>query len=126
MSLALLVVLQPSVLCACAVEHAFFCGAGHEPGHSEALDPGQAATSGDVHGGAASADCRGHHARAACGSRESLSVSCRVPAGLGVPALPAFAEHCLFNPSALAPGCGFLSTSPESPPGSDRRVPLLN
>ena len=125
LSLALLVLVQPGIVCACTVEHALLCGdepASHDGGAGvlAQVTPCCVAVCGATCG-----DCRGHQARASCVSRESLRVGRGLDPQVGVPASPAFAPDALFNSRTVA--CLDLAAiPPQPPPGADRQVPLLN
>jgi len=125
LSLVMVVLVQPGILCACAVEHALFCGdepASHGGGAGGLahVTPCCVEECGATCGG-----CRGHQARASCFSRESVRAGNGLDARLGVPALPAFAPDGLFDSRTVA-SLDFRVTPPQPPPGADRHVPLLN
>jgi hypothetical protein len=124
----LLVLVQPSVVCACAVEHAFFCGEGPEESHRHnGIDPAAAGQPRDASPcAAAGAASREHHPHAACANAESLRVAHKVLCDLGMPALPAFARGGLLDSSVPSARADLRVTPAQPPPGSDRRVPLLN
>jgi hypothetical protein len=125
LSLALLVLVQPGIVCACTVEHVLLCGDEPASHHDDTGLLSQVTPCRVALCGATCGECRGHQARAGCVGRESLRAGHGFDVRLGAPALPAFAPDGLFDSRSVA--ClDFGAIPPQPPPGADRQVPQLN